>query len=74
MLVAEIRVTNYERHEVPIPAGFARGSERDSSGTTEAHEGDAHLWCAPEMREGDGADSPTRGSEAAEAARPNCFY
>jgi hypothetical protein len=38
-----------------------RFCERDSSGTTEAHK----------VREGDGAHSPTRGSEAAEAARPN---
>ena len=43
-------------------------SERDSSGTTEAHE----------VREGDGANSPTRGMRGAplvrlhdEAARPN---
>ena len=32
--------------------------ERDSSGTTEAHE-------RSEMREGDGADSPTRGAQSA---------
>jgi hypothetical protein len=37
--------------------------ERDSSGTTEAGA----------AREGDGADSPTRGAERAEAARPNSF-
>jgi hypothetical protein len=35
--------------------------ERDSSGTTEAHEG------LPEMREGDGADSPTRATKKAAA-------
>jgi hypothetical protein len=43
-------------------------SERDSSGTTEAGE-------RSEAREGDGADSPTRGeggkADQAEAARPN---
>jgi hypothetical protein len=44
---------------------WARRSERDSSGTTEAHEG------LPEMREGDGADSPTRAPNGREAARPN---
>ena len=37
--------------------------------------GDAHLvapWCdSAQHREGDGADSPTRGGKAAEAARPN---
>jgi hypothetical protein len=38
----ELRITNYERHEVPIPARQRRArtrganSERDSSGTTEA--------------------------------------
>jgi hypothetical protein len=31
--------------------------ERDSSGTTE--DAQAHLWCAS-VRQGDGADSPTR--------------
>jgi hypothetical protein len=38
-------------------------SERDSSGTTEAHE----------MREGDVADSPTQAHKVREAARPINF-
>ena len=42
-----------------------RFCERDSSGTTVAQN------CEAVKREGDGANSPTRGGNAAEAARPN---
>jgi hypothetical protein len=68
---------SYARNSLPsyvirayeLQARRSRASERDSSGTTEAGA----------AREGDGADSPTRGGNApevrsAEAARPNSAY